>query len=387
MSWTKEFDIQHNNNANISNEASVRTDVSENCCRLWYILRYKIMSPYKEDLLKSSSVEYFFPSRTVKISNEHTGKTVLKEKPLVPGYIFIHASLPEAKALSRKIDMPLWKKNADQDSFDEIMNSNKAEADIKKELSDFDAHRYVSVSSKSMAAFMKAVSLTSQDLTFLEASAIDLLKYDEVEFVGGSYAGIRGYLKTINGKSGGIVVVPFSCENDKQSEEGAETLRNEAMKALFYYGIPAKPEDIAIKAFAKGSRHAIDHIKRAKEVVDKMMQNVIEGDKLTPEQKMRLWGYAKRYCEVKGETHTQKANLAMLLYRIYTLLESEPMRQEKKDVIINEIEPAYQVRLHTICQRDKARMERTIKQYVDMRKQTDEAWAILYMKPKARIAL
>lgn len=387
MSETKEFDIQRTKTANPFKEVSVNTDASENCCRSWYILRYRIMSPYKEEVLKSSSIEVFFPSRTVRVSNATTGKTFFKEKPLVPGYIFIHASLPEAKALSRKTDLPLWKKHANEDSFSEIMNSKRSEADIKKDLSDYDAHRYVSISNRSMETFMQAVSLTSQDLTFLEASAIDLLKHDVVEFIEGKYAGIRGYLKTINGKGGGIVVVPFSCDNDKQSAEGAEMLRHDAMQALFCYGIPAKADDLAIKSFAKGSRHAIDHIKRAKEVVDTMMQNVIDGKKLTPEQKMRLWGYAKRYCEVEGQTHTQKANLAMLLYRIYTLLESEPLRQEKKNLIINEIEPAYQVRLHTICQRDKARMERTIAQYTDMRKQADDAWAILYMMPKEQTDL
>lgn len=346
---------------------SWRQDVSVDDFVRWYIFRYKTLpARIKDKFCKcsaDSSFEIFSPYRRIKKINADSGKVEFVERPAVPGYIFVRSTLETAAELSKSVDLPLWKKPVSSipaDSSTRETSAEKSPVTLQEykeqqrkrteERKAAEIDRYYTIPDPAMHAFIRAVELNTQDIKLLDASDIDLQKDDEVEITAGDYKGTRGFLKVVNGKSGGVVVVPL---NTTSSKDSSLRQQQDTKNALLYYGIPVQATEIAILSFAKGSRRATDQLNRAKTVVDDMLASYIKGDTITSSQRNRLLGYIQRYRDTQFDRPIQRANLGVLLYRIYSILELYMERDTIKQQLVEEIFPDCLRRIEGLRERDR----------------------------------
>lgn len=367
---------------------SWRQDVSVDDFVRWYIFRYKTLpARIKDKFCKcsvDSSFEIFFPYRRIKKIDADSGKVEFVERPAVPGYIFVRSTLEVAAELSKSVDLPLWKKPVSGIPADSSTRETSAEKSLvtlqeykklqrkrTEERKAAEIDRYYTIPDPAMHAFIRAVELNTQDIKLLDASDIDLQKDDEVEITAGDYKGTRGFLKVVNGKSGGVVVVPL---NTTSSKDSSLRQQQDTKNALLYYGIPVQATEIAILSFAKGSRRATDQLNRAKTVVDDMLASYIKGDTITSSQRNRLLGYIQRYRDTQFDRPIQRANLGVLLYRIYSILELYMERDTIKQQLVEEIFPDCLRRIEGLRERDRKTAQKTYQSYLDQTAEAEEAY-------------
>lgn len=367
---------------------SWRQDVSVDDFVRWYIFRYKTLpARIKDKFCKcsaDSSFEIFSPYRRIKKINADSGKVEFVERPAVPGYIFVRSTLETAAELSKSVDLPLWKKPVSSipaDSSTRETSAEKSPVTLQEykeqqrkrteERKAAEIDRYYTIPDPAMHAFIRAVELNTQDIKLLDASDIDLQKDDEVEITAGDYKGTRGFLKVVNGKSGGVVVVPL---NTTSSKDSSLRQQQDTKNALLYYGIPVQATEIAILSFAKGSRRATDQLNRAKTVVDDMLASYIKGDTITSSQRNRLLGYIQRYRDTQFDRPIQRANLGVLLYRIYSILELYMERDTIKQQLVEEIFPDCLRRIEGLRERDRKTAQKTYQSYLDQTAEAEEAY-------------
>ena len=349
-------DIRYNKSAELANGELGFHDTNKVAWDYWYIFRYRIMNKHTKEYFQNNSDKVFFPYRKVRKVQEDTGKVDYVDQPMVPGYIFVHANLDDAIALGKKVEMNLWRKRlADIDTTVTANTSYERKA--------LDESNYYSIKDNVMRQFIRAVEVSSHDFKILDASHIDLAKDDYVEIIAGNFKGYKGYLKSVNGSNGGLVIVPL------EAESGADIPSN----SLLNYGISAKSCEVAILSFAKGSRRATDQLNHASEVVGRVMKAYAKGETITEQQKTRLRGYIQRFSQVKLERHIQQIRLALMLYRIYTVLELDAERDnigKILDVLMKECEH----RKDKAPKRDRATAEITFRTYQDIIRQADAAY-------------
>lgn len=322
----------------------------------WYIFRYKVLNKRTKEYFQKDSDRIFFPYRSVRKVQEGTGKVEFVEQPMVPGYIFVNAKLKDAIALGKEVDLNPWKKR-----LEEI--DTTVTAITPSERKALEEKQYYSIKDDVMRQFIRAVDISDKDVKILDANSIDLEKDDFVEIIAGQYAGYKGYLKSVNGSNGGLVIVPLE-------DDDSQVLKT---NCILSYGIIANSSEVAILSFAKGSRRATDLLNHASSVVDTIMEDYVTGRIITVQQTSRLMGYAKRFGKVELERPIQRERLALLLYRIYTILELSDESEAIRSKIETEILPGCKSRIEKACARDKASAETTYKKYEEKLLQTDEA--------------
>lgn len=322
----------------------------------WYIFRYMVLNKRAKEYFQENTDKVFYPLRKVRRNHEGADQGIYVEQPIVPGYIFVHAKLSEAIAMGKEVDMSLWKKRLDS-SEPAAMASTLSERKAQE------ARGYYSIKDSAMRQFIRAVEISTQDFKLLDASCIDLAKDDLVEIIAGDFTGYKGYLKSVNGSNGGLVIVPLEAE-------GGQAL---PPHSLFNYGIPTSSSQIAILAFAKGSRRATDLLNRACKVVDKVMEAYMNGEKITGQQETRIMGYVHRFGQVKLDTPAQRVRLSLMLYRIYTILGLSAERESIRRQLTDEILPQCRHRKDNARKCNKATAENTYQEYEDKMRETDDA--------------
>lgn len=124
----------------------------------------------------------------------------------------------------------------------------------------------------------KQIKKLKQQNIFVNVSEIDLQQDDEVEIIDGEFKGVRGFLKTTQGKYGGMVIVPVSFDT-KQTYDS------------ICFTIEAKAEQIAIVCFATRNRHASDIIRCVQRMVEKCSEQYIEGEPLSEDMIKKMQRY------------------------------------------------------------------------------------------------
>lgn len=258
----------------------------------WYVYRYHVMSNKLKEQIKSFPLDTFLPYRYVKVINAK-GKTDYQEQPVIPTYLFVRGSLKDVIEKGKELQFAPMRKHM---AVGEIWNQD-----------------YVTVSDKDMHLFQQATELFRHDINFYDASVIDLEKDDRVIFLDGILKGTQGYLKSEQGRDGGVVVVPLN-QNDSESN--------------LFYSVTVKPESLGVIQFARGNQHFLDKHKSIRKVVDEAMTAYCQGESISPKQRERMLSYVFRFSQLKPNTDIQRANHLMLLYRIYTILELFIQRDE-----------------------------------------------------------
>ena len=331
----------------------------------WFIFRYMTLTSYARDHFRKSSLEVFFPHYRVSGSPENTGKADFQEKPVIPGYIFVHAGLDDAINLGKDIDMSLWRRRQplSVDASKILTGSHDLKEYKTLKLAERTA-AYYSIDDESMRQLIRTVELYSNGFHLFDAGDIDYAKDDFVEITQGPFQGVRGHLKSVNGTSGGVVVVPLQDESTSFSS---------SLNTLLHYGIPVNASEISILSFAKGSRRATDQINHSSKVVDRLVVAYSKGEDITVQQRNRLTGYAQRFGETQPDSLIQRTNLALLLYRIYTILELSTESQFQRDLLEKELLPQCRERMEKARIRDRVSARNTFDKCILKKVEADNA--------------
>lgn len=316
----------------------------------WYILRYKILNASIIESLSEAGVGVFLPLSRKKYIRPKSKRVEYVDKPLIPGYIFVQTSFEKAKCLSDEFGLNLWKRHF---KYADDLSINSESQDTSEQ------RLYHTVSDLQMMHFKRAVEIYKQDLVLSDMSEIDLQQNDQVEIISGEFKGVRGYLKTSQGKDGGIVVVPVSFEKGKPKEG-------------LCYSIVASAHEIGIIAFADGKRHASDCIRSAQQMVEKAMKQFVDGEELSDEMRKQLLRYIARFKDTKFKTDKLKANHLMLMLQIYTLLENPTLREVILEEIQQDVLPAFDARIADAKRRGRPDGSGLKKRYLEQISRADE---------------
>ena len=272
----------------------------------WYIYRCRTLTSRIRDTFRDANVQVYMPCSHVK--TVAGGRTDYKETPSVPGYIFVHAPLDQSIELARQLDIVMWKHRDSQLDAKRITNPRPLTFQERES-------QYYWVRDVDMRHFMRAVEMHDLSVQVLDASNIDYQKDDRVVFLEGDLKGVEGYLKTTQGKGGGVVVVPLNQDG---------TLRSTGI----CYTINAQPNELGVTAFASGNRHARDIMRSTQKVVDAAFEARKAGQSVTSAQRERMLGYVRRFSGVRLDTNIQKVNHLTLLDSIYQLLDMPMQRAD-----------------------------------------------------------
>lgn len=317
----------------------------------WYIFRYKVLTNHVKTYFQENPDNIFFPWRKERKEYEveekapAKGKTIGRrqarrdntvelatrisyiDQPCIPGYIFIHADIQQAIVIGEEIGLTPWKKTSAGTSF---------------------ADSYYTISARTMARFIEVVTYFQGRIQIYDPSDIDPEENDLVEFISGTLVGHRGYIQTHEGKEGGIVIVPLPTGHDDIEQPATS-------ETLLHFGIEVSPDLYRIVRFANPTRNR-EAIKRAQNHVKDILLAYIEGKTIDPTQQKRLRGYALRYAGADMSTPIQRANLTLLLYRIYTILNDDGKKSEVLRTIHDVILPAFDSHIASESGKRKAKV-------------------------------
>jgi len=335
-----------NSQAFIGKQEASYKDEAPAMSRGWYILRFRVLTAKTKLLLSACPYEVFFPYKYTKKKNHKTGGYDYVKTPIMNGYIFVCAILKDVLELSQELDLPIWVRK------DPLLVQGSQSLYIKQ---------YYSVSDEDMRWFMQAVELKNQNIEVYDATCIDLQKDDEVVIKDGLFKGVRGYLKTSQGKDGGVVVVPLNAKQGRYK------------RSVLACGIPAKVSEIGVLRFAKGNRHASDIMRSATKVVDKAMREYAAGNALPVVLVDQMMSYLHRFEEAKWATDIQRGNHLLLLYRIHTILDNTTSRELIGQQIRHEVIPAFDERIQDAQHRGRPDGHDKKEQYLALMAKADEA--------------
>ena len=137
----------------------------------WFAAKAKYQTEKKiKAYLDESSVEYFIPFRKVVV--EQNGKRVEKERPVIPGLLFIRSDYPTVLSIV----------NESKIKFSYLINR--------------ETRKLLTVPDKQMEDFMLLLQFSE---TAIQIDNSHLQKGDRVRVVQGEFAGIEGELIRIKG--------------------------------------------------------------------------------------------------------------------------------------------------------------------------------------------
>lgn len=326
----------------------------------WFVMRYKILSASAKANLQKAGINVFFPQSRKKCINQRTKRTEYVVKPLIPGYLFVQTSFSQAKSLSQTLGLNLWKRHI-------VYTDDLRMDDSRKDCSE--ERLYHKIPDVQMTFFKRAVELYKQDLLLADTSEIDLQQDDEVEIISGEFMGVRGYLKTTQGKNGGMVIIPVSGETGQASDS-------------LCYSIEVAADQIGIVSFANGNGHASDCIRSAQKMVEKAMKQYAKGEPLADEVKKQLYRYLARFKDTRFKTEKMRASHLLLLYSIYTMLGNTTLRDAVNEEILEKVLPAFDARIADARHRGRPDGSELKEKYLKQKSKVDVAFSARRLKQR-----
>lgn len=340
--------IEQTNNIDIASDSTIETIVSESELdrSYWFVVRYGILTSHLKMCFEATSLKTFLPMQHKKRINRHTNAVEYVKVPVINGYLFVYATLNEALEFCEKCKLYLWRNNNNIDSRERTLDY------------------YVRIKESAMLAFMKATEIKDSNICSFEAANIDLEKDDLVEFTKGKFKGERGYLKTTQGKKGGIVVIPLAfVGNENKKHDNINDKKYLHKTRHISYSIKAKADEIAVIEFAKKNRHAVNNILNARNIVKNIFESYANGEKITAAQRERMISYLQRYGKLQLNTNIMQANLLLLFYRICVILNFEFQANEVYDSIKATVIPAFKERINNARSINKQNAIKALEKY------------------------
>lgn len=169
--------------------------VNPDCVRWYVMIAFMKEKAAKDDLeaenrerekVNKEKLEFFVPMYFELKGPEEKKKR--KKSPLIPNYVFIHASLNEIYA---------YKQTTNYLKFHRPVAENGR-------------RKYVTVPDRQMQDFMQVARHYEKDICYYAPGEMSLVKGDRVRIIGGEFNGVEGILICTQGKRGDRVLIEIS---------------------------------------------------------------------------------------------------------------------------------------------------------------------------------
>lgn len=317
----------------------------------WFVMRYHKLTAFAQDELLKSGLDVFFPQTRIKRINARTGRTEYVIKPIITGYIFVKSTFEQAMAMSSFLGINLLKRYYKY-TYDLLLKDDCVDSSEER--------LYYHIPDVEMKYFKRAVEIYKQNVMLTDASEIDLQQDDFVRIISGDFEGVRGYLKTTQGKNGGMVIVPVTSEKAPN-------------RSGLCYSIMVTVDQIGVVNFASGNRHASDCIRSAQQMVEKALLLFAEGEPLSDDTRKQMHRYLARFKDAQFKTDKLKANHLLLLYSIYTMLGNQMLRDVVQEQIMDDVLPAFDARIADARRRGRPDGSSLKEKYLKQKEKVDRA--------------
>ena len=258
----------------------------------WYVMiAFKKEKAAKEDLEaenrerekhKEKKLEFFSPMYfDLKGSDENKKR---KKCPLIPNYVFIHASLNEIYA---------YKQSASYLKFHRPVTENGQ-------------RNYITVPDRQMQDFMRVALHYEKDICYYAPGEMNLVKGDKVRIIGGEFNGVEGILLCTQGKRGDRVLI-------------------EIPSVMSISTCSIAPELIEILSYSSDTRHLYNDLKAFFNTARKALFTVLRGERMSEREEIKLRGFIRRMANMQTDTLHTESSLHLILLMAYKALGEEEL--------------------------------------------------------------
>lgn len=256
----------------------------------WYVMiAFKKEKTAKEDLEaenrereknKKSKLDFFIPMYFELKGSDTNRKR--KKCPLIPNYVFIHASLSEIYAYKQTTSYLKFHRPVREDG----------------------QRRYTTVPDRQMHDFMQVARHYEEDICYYGPGEMDLIKGDRVRIIGGEFDGIEGILLCTQGKRGDRVLI-------------------EIPGVMSVSTCSIAPGLIEILSYSTDARHLYNDLKAFFGTSRKALLAMLRGEPLSEQTEIKLRGFIRRMANMQADTHYTEHTLHLILLMAYKAMGEE----------------------------------------------------------------
>lgn len=256
----------------------------------WYVMiAFKKEKVAKKDLEaenlereknKRKKLEYFIPMYFDLKGPEENRKR--RKCPLIPNYVFIHASLSE---------IYVYKQSAAYLKFHRSFVGNGR-------------RKYTTVPDRQMRDFMQVARYYEKDIRYYAPGEVDWVKGDRVRIIGGEFNGVEGILLCTQGKRGDRVLI-------------------EIPGVMSVSTCSIAPDLIEILSYSSDTRHLYNDLKAFFNAARKALFTVLRGGRMPERDEMKLRSFIRRMANMQADTFYMENSLHVILLMAHRALGEE----------------------------------------------------------------
>lgn len=304
----------------------------------WYVCRYRVLSNDIRALetFEEEGIQVFFPFAERKQVSK--GKTVLHRKPLLPGFIFVKASLTTLQ---------------EHDRFKLFTKMKSLDRET----------RYLTIRDDDMEKFMWAAR-GFQELDLFSFDDESQAKYDIVEFGDDEEHKIYAYLETVQGKKGGNFIIPLGQEDLAQAIEDQNKLANyRLLKGTLCYKETAVNRQFRVRRISLNNKYHSKFVGGADKVSREALDNYIAGKPIHDKVRRKLQMNLDRYKLAKALSFKFQAKINAMLFRCAKVLERTDEAKAIEKTIRKEIIPAYKQYIRSLSKYNQPKAQAALQHY------------------------
>lgn len=265
---------------------TVSKAVDLNLVRWYVMIAFKKEKAAKEDLEaenrerekhKEKKLEFFIPMYFDLKGSEENKKR--KKCPLIPNYVFIHASLNEIYVYKQSVGYLKFHRPVTEDG----------------------RRNYITVPDRQMQDFMRVALHYEKDICYYAPGEMNLVKGDRVRIIGGEFNGVEGILLCTQGKRGDRVLI-------------------EIPGVMSISTCSIAPELIEILSYSSDTRHLYNDLKAFFNTARKALFTVLCGERMSEREEIKLRGFIRRMANMQADTFHTESSLHLILLMAHRAL-------------------------------------------------------------------
>lgn len=332
--------ITTNNTSTATNEMALPAISREKNAVRWYVCRYRVLSNGIRALetFDEEGIQVFFPF--AERNQVSKGKTVTLRKPLLPGFIFVKASLTTLQEHYRFKSLTKMKSLDHGTSFLTIRDDD-------------------------MEKFMWAAR-GFQELELFSFDEESQTKYDIVEFCDDEEHTIYAFLETVQGKKGGNFIIPLAQEDLSQAINDKERLANyKLLKGTLCYKETAVNRRFRVRRISCGNKYHLKFVDAADKVSCEALGDYIAGKPIHNKVRQKLQLYIDRYKAAQAMSTKFQAKIFAMLYRCSVVLQQTNEAKTIEKTIRKEIIPAYRQYIRSLSKYNQPKAQLALQHYIN----------------------
>lgn len=284
----------------------------------WYVCRYKTLTNEILNLetIEKQNLSIFLPIKKDFSNGEK--QNCRNSRPVVSGFIFVKGTIADIQNDRDLCRYP-------------IMYTKGA------------FHRPILIPQKEMEAFIKIVSILAENPILIYSDEFKQSSHNIVEFVDDGDETKYAFLETLQGVSGGNLIVPIQQDEIAKAIYLKNDLNGFNLRPhTLCYKISAAEIPFSIRHITHGNKYDLDYINTANKKVSIALQHYKKGEEIDEKTVGKIREYLHRYRNAESDNIKFQAKICLLLYKCSTVLQLKEDNQLIKAKIGNLIIPQYE---------------------------------------------